>query len=77
MYRPGAYTEVRLPCVPDTDSDGVTTVKYTVGKGRLIVIMFYYMFYQHSVTCDEKDHLTSPAAGPEAYFEFSVLVMRY
>ncbi|XP_065909879.1 uncharacterized protein [Dysidea avara] len=59
VYRPGAYTEVRLPCVPDTDSDGVTTVKYTV------------------VTCDEKDHLTSPAAGPEAYFEFSVLVMRY
>ena len=75
MYRPGAYTEVRLPCVPDTDSDGVTTVKYTVGKGRLIVIMFYYMFYQHSVTCDEKDHLTGRKI--RAYFEFSVLVFRY
>ena len=40
MYRPGAYTEVRLPCVPDTDSDGVTTIKYTVGKDRLIITMF-------------------------------------
>ena len=43
MYRPGAYSEVRLPCVPVSDSDGVTTVKYTVGKGRLIVVMSYYM----------------------------------
>ena len=48
MYRPGAYTEVRLPCVPDTDGDEVTTIKYTVGKDRLLVkCLLHVLTFSH------------------------------
>jgi len=78
VYAPGAYAEVRLPCVPDVDYDGVTgitTVMFTVGELPVYLFPSVIIVLTHSVDCHKTSYSTSPT--PRAYFEFSVLVLRY
>lgn len=41
IHAPGAYAEVKLPCVPDVDKSGVATVVFSVGE---LIMCFVYVF---------------------------------
>lgn len=73
VHAPGAYAEVSLPCVPDIDHNGITVVKFSVGKLPACSICWHGDFVP--VECDKSSYFSSPA--PRAYFEFALLVLRY
>ena len=76
VYAPGVFAEVSLPCVPDVDQNGVITLIFSVGR---LPVRFLYstLFIDVILLSRLVDCYKASLTAQKAYFEFSILVLRY